>query len=381
VAKLNPLDADLITVALGLTFLHFSVPLLYYQYAKTRWFPIPWNTLTSTANRPQISVVIPAYSEEAFIERKLENLLAEDYPRDLLEILVMNPASTDRTAELVSNWTRNHIELSVKLVTEPQNDGKLKTMLRAFECVSRLSQLVIFTDADVQWDNAILQKAARYFDDPNVGAMTATIDYSTEVPIESHYRKFYNVLRIAESKKHSTPIHEGGFQALSLKILREIGVPVFAGSNDSAFGSYFALAGFRSIQADDIVVRETMRGSQVLAKVRRAQHLTLNFLSTKRYAKRKGVYRKTEFEKIWKMEFWLIVVNPWMLLASIVLLIVSLIHRLTPLPLLPLLLGSILFSIKAYRVWMSQQAYLLAGSVRSLITRSEMWRAGRPRIP
>jgi hypothetical protein len=50
---------------------------------------------------PMVSVIIAAHDEESVIERRLENLLALDYPADRLEILIASDASTDRTDELV----------------------------------------------------------------------------------------------------------------------------------------------------------------------------------------------------------------------------------------------------------------------------------------
>ena len=50
---------------------------------------------------PTVTVIVAAYNEETVIERRLENLLALDYPADKLEIVVTSDASTDRTHELV----------------------------------------------------------------------------------------------------------------------------------------------------------------------------------------------------------------------------------------------------------------------------------------
>src|SRR5204863_5189298 len=50
---------------------------------------------------PAVTVIVAAWNEEAVIERRLENLLALDYPADRLEVVVASDASTDRTHELV----------------------------------------------------------------------------------------------------------------------------------------------------------------------------------------------------------------------------------------------------------------------------------------
>ena len=50
---------------------------------------------------PTVAVIVAAYNEESVIERRLENLLALDYPRERLELVVASDASTDRTDEIV----------------------------------------------------------------------------------------------------------------------------------------------------------------------------------------------------------------------------------------------------------------------------------------
>src|SRR5437899_7279825 len=47
--------------------------------------------------RPTVSVIITAYNEERDLAKKLENTLALNYPRELLEIIVASDCSTDRT--------------------------------------------------------------------------------------------------------------------------------------------------------------------------------------------------------------------------------------------------------------------------------------------
>ena len=58
------------------------------------------------AIEPTVTVIVAAYNEEPVIERRLENLLALDYPADKLEIVVASDASTDRTNELVERSRR-----------------------------------------------------------------------------------------------------------------------------------------------------------------------------------------------------------------------------------------------------------------------------------
>ncbi|HWN22726.1 MAG TPA: glycosyltransferase, partial [Gaiellaceae bacterium] len=53
---------------------------------------------------PNVTVIVAAYNEEAVIERRLENLLALEYPSEKLELVVTSDASSDRTHELVERF-------------------------------------------------------------------------------------------------------------------------------------------------------------------------------------------------------------------------------------------------------------------------------------
>lgn len=56
----------------------------------------------------EVSVIIPTYNEELHIARCLDSILTGDYPKDSLEILVIDGISTDRTREAIQEYSENH---------------------------------------------------------------------------------------------------------------------------------------------------------------------------------------------------------------------------------------------------------------------------------
>jgi len=360
-------------LALVLAGIHFGVPLIYYLYLKSRCLNKSWNIKIEEIYKPKVTIVLPTYNEAEFIWQRLDNIYAQDYPKELMEVVVVDSASEDRTADLVKKWISEHNNIDLKLIEEPVRKGKLSAVLESLKYVSSESSIVIFTDADALWEPNALRKATMYFADPTIGAVTSSIVYSNDKTFENTYRDYYNTVRIAESKIYSTPVHNGPFLAIRTELLRKFGLPVFPGSDDSSFGSYIALLGFRAIQADDIAVKEPVRGSQFRRKVRRAQHLLLNFLKTKQYAKKIGVYESTEtFEKIWKIEWWLHVVNPWLLITCIIVLLIS-VSCGSFAALIILGMGLMFLTLKTYRAWILQQLYLVIAAVRNLWTKETLW--------
>ncbi len=60
---------------------------------------------------PSVSITIPAYNEEAQIEGLIQSLLALDYPKDKLQILIVSDASGDGTHDIVQGYADQGIEL------------------------------------------------------------------------------------------------------------------------------------------------------------------------------------------------------------------------------------------------------------------------------
>ena len=360
--------AALVSIAL-----HFGVPLVYYQYLKRRWFNKPWNLRRDLTYTPRVTIIVPTYNEAELIEKKLDNLYEQDYPKDKLEIIVVDSASTDGTPDRVREWASKHPDIKLRLLEEPIRRGMVPALNYALKHVPEDTEIVVFTDADAFWERDSLRKVVSYFADPGVGAVTTLIAPLQERGIEETYRNYYNIVRVAESKIHSTPVHNGALVAFRKKLLDMIGgLPTYTGNDDSTPASLIAFAGYRAIQIDDTIVREPVRQDQVKRKIRRAQHIILHFLYTKKYAKKLGIYRKSVFDRIWKIESYLHLANPWLLPATIVLLVASAVTR-SILALSLLALGLGLLAYRPFSTWLTNQFYLVIAALRNLKTREIAW--------
>ena len=112
---------------------------------------------------PMVSVIIAAHDEESVIERRLENLLALDYPADRLEILIASDASTDRTDELVETAAAR--DPRVRLLRYPRG-GKLAAQNRAYH--EARGEILAFSDANATWAPDALRRLVANFGDPDV---------------------------------------------------------------------------------------------------------------------------------------------------------------------------------------------------------------------
>ena len=87
----------LLLIAIALALVHFSFPLLYYLYLRSRWLNRDWGVVRVHGYVPKVSIIIPTYNEVNLIESKLNNIVSQNYPKELIEIIVVDSASSDGT--------------------------------------------------------------------------------------------------------------------------------------------------------------------------------------------------------------------------------------------------------------------------------------------
>ncbi len=113
---------------------------------------------------PHITVVIAARNEEANIGETIKALQAQDYPAELMEIIVVNDRSEDRTAVIVSQaaLTDSRITLLKKNNVKPGTSPKKQALEKGIR--SAKSDIIFTTDADCQPLPGWLSTLVQHFD-------------------------------------------------------------------------------------------------------------------------------------------------------------------------------------------------------------------------
>lgn len=144
-----------------------------------------------------VTIIIPAYNEETCIEKKLENTLSLDYPREKFQILVTADGSSDRTPEIVEGFKSRGVELNYI----PDRNGKMAAIVRAME-FSR-GDIVVFSDANNMYDIQAVRNLILPFSDPTVGATTGAkliIEDGRDLSsAEGLYWKYESLIKKSES--------------------------------------------------------------------------------------------------------------------------------------------------------------------------------------
>ncbi len=98
----------------------------------------------------EISVVVPAYNEEALIQTTLEGLCSYLRTRpESFEVVVVNDGSRDKTVALIQEWQKSNPAL-LKLVSNPANKGKGFSVRRGVQ--ESCGRFIIFMDADLPYE-------------------------------------------------------------------------------------------------------------------------------------------------------------------------------------------------------------------------------------
>jgi cellulose synthase/poly-beta-1,6-N-acetylglucosamine synthase-like glycosyltransferase len=163
------------------------------------------------AAEPSVTVIIPAYNEEAVIERRLENLLALDYPAGKLDVVVASDASSDRTNELVEAVAAR--EPRVSLLDCPRG-GKVAAQDRAVGRAA--SEVVAFSDGNSTWEPDALRRLVANLADPDVAYVCGQLRLLTAEGgnREGTYWRYEMKLREAESRLGSITGGNGSIYAV-----------------------------------------------------------------------------------------------------------------------------------------------------------------------
>ncbi len=117
---------------------------------------------------PLVTVAIPAYNEQDSIEETIQSVLSLDYPKEKLELIIVDDGSKDNTNNIVQSIIKNNIIYNIKLMQQ-ENSGKGSALNKAL--YKAKGEIFTPLDADSTIRSDALRKILPYFKDNNVAAV------------------------------------------------------------------------------------------------------------------------------------------------------------------------------------------------------------------
>jgi len=157
----------------------FAIAYAYLGYPAVLWLlsrlrpPAVMSDAQQGTSLPAVSLIISAFNEEQVIGQKVENALSLDYPKELLEIIVVSDGSSDRTCEIVLRFAGR----GVVLRHYEGRIGKTACLNRALPLAT--GSIVVFSDANSVYERGALRALVHPFDDPSVGFVTGWTRYGS----------------------------------------------------------------------------------------------------------------------------------------------------------------------------------------------------------
>jgi cellulose synthase/poly-beta-1,6-N-acetylglucosamine synthase-like glycosyltransferase len=233
---------------------YVGYPLLLLMMTLIKHLLLPnQRTGKQTEYLPEVTLLIAAFNEKDFIEQKMRNSRAIDYPDKKLTIAWVTDGSDDGTPELLEKYPE------IRVLHEPERKGKTAALNRAMEYIK--TPFVVFNDANTMLDSQALKRMMIHFDDRKVGCVSGEkriVKSPADTAAgsgEGAYWKYESFIKQLESKLYTALAAAGELYAIRSKLFVKAEPDSII--DDFVISIRIALAGYTIKYAPDAFALET----------------------------------------------------------------------------------------------------------------------------
>ncbi|WP_214072874.1 glycosyltransferase [Mucilaginibacter sp. dw_454] len=136
--------------------------LLLVAYLIKGWVSLKRPQLKTGDFSTRVTIMIAARNEAERIHLTIEDILAQDYPKELTEVIIVDDHSTDNTAEIIASYADRGVKLLQLNEAKPLNSYKKKAIAKAISIST--GELMVATDADCRMGTKWLSSVVGYFE-------------------------------------------------------------------------------------------------------------------------------------------------------------------------------------------------------------------------
>lgn len=157
---------------------------------------------------PCVSILIPCFNEEEWIQRTILSCINQDYPVDKLEVIVIDDCSNDKSVDRIEEIINKLYEEAdqfetksrIKYIVQEQNAGKREALAKG--ALVAKHDLVVFVDSDSFLDPFAIRNLVQPFQDPKMGGVSGRTDVAntyTNALTKMQSVRYYIAFRIMKA--------------------------------------------------------------------------------------------------------------------------------------------------------------------------------------
>lgn len=218
-------------------------------------------------------VVVVAYNEASRIVARVENLLACDYPKEKLRIIVVSDGSTDDTAAKLAVLNNPR----VRCIELPERSGKAQGLNVGVAAAD--SEIIVFTDSRQTFAADTIRRLVTRFSDPKIGAVSGELQIAGSASgigsgVDAYW-KLERFLRARESMLDSCIGCTGAVYAIRRELFRPL--PPDTVLDDVVIPMRIAVAGSRVVHESTALAFDPQSLEPAAEKRRKRRTLAGNF--------------------------------------------------------------------------------------------------------
>ena len=173
---------------------------------------------------PSFTIAVAAYNEEKTIEKTVSSIAKADYPKEKIEVIIVNDGSTDKTAEVIETLIKKYKELDIQLINK-KNGGKASAINIALKKAK--GELFGVVDADSRISTGCMKIIVKHFYESNVGAVISRIKVDKPNTLLERIQRFEyimsNMIRKLMAAIGTLAMTPGVLSVYRTEIIRKLG--------------------------------------------------------------------------------------------------------------------------------------------------------------
>lgn len=114
-------------------------------------------------NNLKVSIIIPCRNEEKHIDKCLDSVIDQDYPKESLEVLVIDGMSKDKTKKIIEGYSHKY-----HFIRYLENSKKITPCALNIGIKNAKGEIIIRMDAHAKYEKDYISKCVKYLNDYNV---------------------------------------------------------------------------------------------------------------------------------------------------------------------------------------------------------------------